>query len=135
MNTQMMASKSFCFFAGALLLVAAILFAGCRHGKNKKPVEPTDAPSVTTQLPREQGAFSAWLEEAVPVGTEIEQAKEALASQGFKCENLNDAEGPTIYCTRSQQVDFWVSYQWRIVIQHMENRVTNTRGTVGLLGP
>jgi hypothetical protein len=135
MNAQMIQFKSVALAAIELLLVVTFLSMGCSHGKNKNPVESTNSRSVSTQLPREQRAFSEWLNETVPIGVEVGQAKESLATQGFKCEDRNDKEGPTVYCTRSQPIDSFVSYEWRIVVRHHEGRVSNTQGTVNTLGP
>jgi hypothetical protein len=136
-------------------MVCTLAVAGCQSRPDDRAAEQqaADEPSgISTQgddglrvkaaappkfaFDKNEPAFLAEVEAAIPIGTSIEDAERILKANGFKCKRRDGSDGkPGLTARHSKPLGFLVSWVWVVWLTEEDGKVSGVTGSTAGLGP
>ena len=108
-----------------LAMLLALLAGGCQWGGPRTASQRVLGPRAPLQLTGTRQHMRQAVEQRVPLGTRIEDARAEMRRHGFECSEAMIEGEPATVCVRREQGDAPVRYEYRVIFWEEDGRVAH----------
>ena len=110
---------------GFSAMLLALLAVGCQWGGPRTASQRMLGPRAPLELTGTRQHMRRAVEQRVPLGTRIEEARAEMRRHGFHCSETTIEGEPATVCIRREQGDAPVSYEYRVIFWEEDGHVAH----------